>query len=102
EFRDNRIARATITGKPAEFEQQRANSAQVARGHADEIVYDVNEGTVRFTNDAWLSDGQNEISGPRLVYSIRAERVQAEAAPGGERVHIRITPSTSHGPQPQP
>lgn len=101
EFRNNRIARATITGKPAEFEQKRADSEQTARGHADEIVYDVNDGTVRLTNDAWLSDGQNEISGPLLVYSIRAERVQADAAPGGERVHIKITP-TPHGAPPQP
>ena len=41
EFKDNRITRATITGKPAEFEQKRADSDQLARGHADEIVYDV-------------------------------------------------------------
>ena len=71
EFRDNHIARATITGKPAEFEQKRANSAQIARGHADEILYNVSDGTVRLTDDAWLSDGQNEISGPLLVYNIR-------------------------------
>ena len=99
EFRDNRIARATITGKPAEFEQKRTGSEQMARGHADEIIYDVDEGTVRLTSDAWLSDGQNEISGPLLVYNIRAERVQADASPGGERVHITITP---HGTAPQP
>src|SRR5438067_9209238 len=60
EFRDNRIARATITGKPAEFEQKRNDSDQLARGHADEIVYDVSEGTVRLSEEAWLTDGQNE------------------------------------------
>src|ERR1700694_262519 len=89
EFRDNRIARATITGKPAEFEQKRAGSDQMARGRAGEIVYDLNDGTVRLTNQAWLTDGHNEISGPVLVYSIRAQRVQAAAAPGtGQRGHI--------------
>jgi lipopolysaccharide transport protein LptA len=97
EFRDNHIARATITGKPAEFEQKRANSAQTARGHADQIFYDVSDGTVRLTDDAWLSDGQNEISGPLLVYNIREQRVQAVAAPGAaadtdQRVHISIAP----------
>lgn len=97
EFRDNHIARATITGKPAEFEQKRANSDQIARGHADEILYDVNDGTVRLTDEAWLSDGQNEISGPLLVYNIREQRVQAAAGPnatagGDQRVHINITP----------
>jgi lipopolysaccharide transport protein LptA len=98
EFKDNRIARATVTGKPAEFEQQRTDSQQIARGHANEIVYDVTEGTVRLSNDAWLSDGQNEISGPLLVYNIRAQHVQAATSPdSGQRVHIVITPQSVPG-----
>ena len=65
----------------------------MARGHADEIIYDVNEGTVRLTDNAWLSDGTNEISGPLLVYNIRAQRVQAAAQSGtDQRVHIIIQP----------
>ena len=107
EFKDNHIARATITGKPAEFEQKRANSDAVARGHADEILYDVNDGTVRLTKDAWLSDGQNEISGPLLVYNIREQRVQATAAPnaapgGDQRVHINIAPHAGVAGKPEP
>jgi lipopolysaccharide transport protein LptA len=99
EFRDNRIARATITGNPAEFEQKRAGSDQIARGRAGEIVYDLNDGTVRLTNQAWLTDGQNEISGPLLVYNIREQRVQAAAAPGtDQRVHITIAPHVVPGP----
>jgi lipopolysaccharide transport protein LptA len=95
EFRDNHILRATATGKPAEFEQPRGDSQQLARGHAAEIVYDVHEGTVRLSNDAWLSDGTNEISGPLLVYNIRAQRVQAATQPGSDqRVHITIQPQT--------
>src|SRR2546421_1981313 len=99
EFRDNRIAKATITGSPAEFEQQRADSVQVARGHADEIVYDVGQGTVRLANQAWLSDGHNEISGPLLVYNIREERGQAATSPRtDERVHITIAPRDDSTP----
>jgi lipopolysaccharide export system protein LptA len=93
EFQDNHILRATVLGKPAEFEQKREGSAQLARGHADKIVYDVTEATIRLTDDAWLTDGQSEISGPLLVYNIRAQRVQAGTAPGSdERVHILIQP----------
>lgn len=101
EFRDNRIARATANGKPAQFEQQRSDSQQMARGHADEIVYDVRDGTVRLSSDAWLSDGVNEISGPLLVYNIRAQRVQAAAQPGtDQRVHITIQPQSVPAPTP--
>ncbi len=107
EFRDNRIARATITGKPAEFEQKRNDSDQLARGHADEIVYDVSEGTVRLSEEAWLTDGQNEISGALLVYNVRAQRWQASAAPGtDERVHMRSrrigSPARTSPPRPSP
>jgi len=99
EFRDNRIARATVTGKPAEFEQQRADSGQLARGHAGEIVYDLDDGTVQLTNEAWLTDGQTEISGALLVYNIREQRVQAAASPGtDQRVHITIAPRVVTGP----
>ncbi|HUI62222.1 MAG TPA: lipopolysaccharide transport periplasmic protein LptA [Steroidobacteraceae bacterium] len=93
EFRDNHIEKATITGNPAEFEQKRADTSATARGHAQQIVYDVSEGTVRLSNDAWLTDGRNEISGPELVYSIREQRVQA-AATGDGQVHITITPQS--------
>jgi lipopolysaccharide transport protein LptA len=109
EFRDNHIARATITGKPAQFEQKRADSDKLARGHADEIVYDVAAGTVRLTSDAWLSNGQNEITGPLLVYNMREQRVEAATAPGtGEHIHITISgrdaakPDAGKAPSPKP
>src|SRR3989440_3043427 len=61
EFRDNHIERATVTGTPAEFEQQRTDSGQLARGHAGEIVYDLNDGTVRLTDDAWLTEDRKSV-----------------------------------------
>ncbi len=114
EFKDNLIARATVVGKPAQFEQKREGSNQVARGHADKIIYDVASTTVRLSDDAWLSDGQNEISGPLLVYNIQAQRVLGSGgahativpgdAPGGPaqpgpdgRIHITIAPKTTTG-----
>ena len=106
EFKDNHIARAIITGKPAEFEQKRANSNAVARGHADEILYDLNDGTVRLEDEAWLSDGQNEISGPLLVYNIREQHIQAVAAPNAtagsdQRVHIVVAPHATGAGKPE-
>ncbi len=93
DFARNRITRATITGSPAEFEQKRADSADIARGRASRIEYDVPAGTVTLSGEAWLTDGRNEISGSELVYSVREQRVQAQAQPGDAgRVRITIRP----------
>jgi lipopolysaccharide export system protein LptA len=94
DFKDSQIVKATITGKPAQFEQQRAESDQIARGHAGQIVYEPIEGVVRLSNDAWLSDGRNEIRGQLLVYNIRQQHVEAVTQPGNDdRVHITIDPN---------
>ena len=96
EFRNKYISKATITGNPAEFEQKRTDTAETARGRAHEIVYNVTDGTVRLSEDAWLSDGHNEISAPELVYNIREQRVQGTAAPGTDgRVRLRIEPKAN-------
>lgn len=93
DFAANRIARATITGSPAEFEQRRSASGELARGRAGRIRYDVPAGTVTLSEAAWLTDGRNEISGQELVYNVRAQRVQAETQPGQtDRVRITIRP----------
>ena len=102
DFRNGRIEHATVTGKPAEFQQQRPETGRLARGHAEQIDYDINDGSVRLSKDAWLSDGQNEISGPLLVYNITEQQVKAVSAPHApQRVHIVITPEgTSTKAQP--
>jgi lipopolysaccharide transport protein LptA len=105
EFQDNQLKRATATGAPAEFDQKRADSDMVARGHAAQIVYEVGEGTVQLSNDAWITDGRNDISGPLIVYSLREEHVRAYSSthveasatpgngPGDTRVHVTIAPN---------
>lgn len=93
EFRDNQIAGATITGNPAQFEQQRADLG-MEQGHADQIVYDVSRGTVLLTKDAWISNGHDEMSAPSISYSIREQKVLATSGGASQRVHITITPQS--------
>jgi lipopolysaccharide transport protein LptA len=95
DIQNDRIARATIIGSPAVFEQQRADALGVTRGHADQIVYDVGAGTVSLTKDALLSlsGGSNDITSQQIVYDIRSEKVQA-TSPGRQRVHITLTPQS--------
>lgn len=96
EFRDNRIAGATVNGNPAEFEQQRAGDLGMEKGHADQIVYDVGRGTILLSKDAWISDGHNEMSAPSISYSIREQKVLATSGGGGatQGVHITISPQS--------
>ena len=94
EFRDKHITTATATGKPAEFQQLQTNTGQLTRGHADLIVYDVKAQTVRLTQDAWLSDGQNTMTGPQVTYNIAEQRIRADSKPD-KRVHITIIPKSS-------
>ena len=70
ELKGNQLERATATGSPAEFEQKRPDSDVVTRGHADEIVYEGDSGTIRLSN-AYINDGKNDIQGPLIVYSLR-------------------------------
>jgi len=96
------LTRAVANGKPAAFEQIVAKTGKLAKGRADLIDYDVNNGVVRLSKDAFLSDGQNEIRGESLKYNVRAQSVAAEAAEqGSQRVHIIITPPPAKTPPPK-
>jgi lipopolysaccharide transport protein LptA len=95
-FRDNVISQATITGSPAEFQQQRADGT-LSRGHANTIDYETASGTVSLIENAWLSHGRNEMTGPQLVYNIKTQSVQgrgklAAGQSGDGRIRIVIQP----------
>lgn len=93
QVRDSRVTEATITGKPAVFEEQRTGARSPVRGEADNIVYNAREDTVRLSGEAWLSTGQDErISGPLLTYDIRGERLEAISPGGVTGVHITVNP----------
>jgi lipopolysaccharide export system protein LptA len=93
-FRNKVISAATITGTPAQFEQQR-DDGTIARGHANTIDYETTNGTVSFNTNAKLTYGRNEVSGQQLVYNIRTQSVGGQkpgAASGDGRVRFVIRP----------
>lgn len=101
-FIADQLARATVRGKPAEFEQQMKTGGK-ARGRASSLVYETRGGTVTLKENAWLSDGRSEIRGQQLVYEIAAQRVQAGKTTGSnERVRIVIRPQTAPEPKVTP
>lgn len=94
QFHDDKVAHASVSGMPAEFQQQAAAAGQLERGHADQIEYTVSDGTVRLSGDACLTDGRNVTSAPLLVYDIRQQHVRAAGEAGAhEQVHITINDS---------
>ncbi len=98
-FRGNEIAHALITGNPATFEQHRSDPEQLARGRAGTIEYDIARGSVRLSEQAWLSDGRNEITGQTLIYDIRNQRILANPNEQDHQgVSIIINPKTSSAP----
>jgi lipopolysaccharide transport protein LptA len=92
QIRDDRVAEATATGNPAQFERSGTDSQAALDGHADRIVYRATERTVRLSGDASLSDGHNEITGPVLVYNLRRDTVTAGSSGGSRSIRIRIVP----------
>lgn len=104
-FERNRIVRATIRGRQAEFEQKLRDGGS-ARGRAGSITYEMTAGTVTLREDAWLSDdGRSEIRGDPLVYNVRDQRVQAGKPAGSServRIVIRPRPSTTEPEAPKP
>lgn len=100
-FRDNRLRKATLTGKPARFSQAGAQGKPPTEGSGQLLEYNVDAATIELQNDAFLSDGRNEISGNRIAYDLRREVVTAGAAEGGGQVRMRITPQQER-PAPVP
>ncbi|HTV97199.1 MAG TPA: lipopolysaccharide transport periplasmic protein LptA [Steroidobacteraceae bacterium] len=93
DFVNKLLAKAVAHGKPAEFEERIEKTGKIAHGHADNIDYDASKGVVRLTDNAWLSDGQNEVRGQSLKYNVLAQSIIADAAEqNSQRVHIIITP----------
>ena len=98
-YANNLISRAVVTGAPAQFEQQREDGT-TARGRAGTISYEPGNGIVSFREDAFLSDGCNELKGQQLRYNIKQQRVegQSQATPGaGGRITITIQPKGASG-----
>jgi lipopolysaccharide export system protein LptA len=101
-FYNHRIRRANLEGAPVAFEQTRRGAPTPTRGHANRIEYDFDAQVLRLTGAAWLSEGQNEITGDSITYEIGDQRVLAGAEKNGDRVRITIVPPPETPPPATP
>ena len=89
------VQKVVASGKPVRLQQQQR------RGTADELVYDPQSETIVLTGNASLSQGQDAISGQRVLYNLKTQRIEVE---GGEqkRVESRFYPKREAAPTQQP
>jgi lipopolysaccharide export system protein LptA len=91
-FVGHRLRRANLEGTPVAFQQTRPQAQAPTVGHATRVEYDFDKQVIKLSGEAWLSEGQNEITGDSITYEIGAERVIAGAEEHGDRVRITIVP----------
>ncbi len=90
-FREHRISSVVMRGQPVTFQQLQIEEQQHTKGHANLMEYNVDSGIIKMTDDAWLSDGANEVSGNRISYDLIREYIIADADDDGQ-VRMRIIP----------
>lgn len=96
-FKDHELIGATLRGEPARFEQPTADSNGINSGAANEIVFDMEAGTLTLTGDARFSDGVNEVSGDLITYDMTRGRLTAGAGESGPVKILIEPPSRSKG-----
>jgi lipopolysaccharide transport protein LptA len=91
-FKGHQIDNALMRGKPAKFKQVRIRDQQLTQGHAEVMEYDLLSGLIRMSQNAWLSDGTNEVSGNKITYDLVKEYIIADADENGQ-IRMKIIPS---------
>jgi lipopolysaccharide transport protein LptA len=109
EIANGALASASVSGSPAQFQQTRASSDRLVKGHAATIYYDVAAATVKLAgdaaDDAWLSEDKTEnvMHSPSITYNVRDKRIESDAgSSAGGRVRMTITPKPGSGPGKKP
>ena len=99
QFLNHQLSLADIEGGPATFELTRAGSEDTTYAEAGKLRYNLQTGTIEFSEDATITEGGNQISSSFLVYNILEQRINAQSSADGEnRVKIIYTPRDEDAP----
>ncbi|MDJ0929267.1 MAG: lipopolysaccharide transport periplasmic protein LptA, partial [Gammaproteobacteria bacterium] len=96
-FLNHQVDTATLQGSPARFEQVREEDERITRGRSAVMDYALETGIISMTGDAWVSDGANEVSGPRIAYDVTRDLIKAAGDEDGQ-VKMRIIPPEDRKP----
>jgi lipopolysaccharide transport protein LptA len=92
QFVNHNLKVATIEGAPATFELQRPDSDDVTYAEAGRLRYNIETGTIEFSEEAKITEGGNQISSSFLVYNIAEKRISAQSSGDDDKVKITYTP----------
>ena len=89
---DGRVQSVTFRGQPAHLEQE-IDEQGLVKATATVIVYQVANGLVTLTGNAYVQHPQYQISGDLLTYDLKAQHFEGSSAENGNgRIHIRLDP----------
>ena len=77
---------------------QRTGADDATHAEAGQLVYDVQNGVIEFSEEATITESGNEISSNYLVYNIDERRINADSSgTDDDRVRIIYTPTETDG-----
>jgi lipopolysaccharide export system protein LptA len=88
-------------GTPVQFAQVSSETGKKTEGRANVMEYDLESGVIRMSEDAWLSDGANEVSGNRISYDLISEYIIADSDESGP-VRMKINPPQNNDAESTP
>jgi lipopolysaccharide transport protein LptA len=95
-FDEFRLRNAIVTGSPAIYDLRRAGTDDVTHAEAGRLDYNLDTGIIRFSQEATITEGGNQITSNVLVYYIAEQRINADSA-GAEDGRVRITYTPANG-----
>lgn len=92
-FKKHQLQRATVSGEPARFDDRGRVAGEPLSAEAESFDYDLAGARIRFSGNARITEGDNEVAGADLDYNLRTQQVNFKGDPGNdERVRITIVP----------
>ena len=89
-----------ISGKPDSF--MAGADIEAIAGRYSNLEYDLDAGTVEFSEEAVITEGGNRISSSYLLYNIIEQRINAQSSgEGDEKVKITVIPESAEEQLPQ-
>lgn len=87
--KNNELTQITANGKPATYTQQLSGPNDIVDAKASKIHFDVAKDLITLLGNGTLKQQGGSITGERIEYDIKTERVRAQAAESGSTDNSR-------------